>query len=199
MEGRFRVKNVLIGFLVIFGLAAAAMVSACSGGESSAEPRTVASVDLERYAGLWYEIAKIPNRFQRNCDSGTTAEYVLRDDGLIGVVNRCRKADGEAIETSGVARVVDGDTRAKLEVSFVSFLGLRLFWGDYWVVGLDDEYRWAVVGHPERRYGWVLARNISLTPGQWEAVRAVLVEQGYDPDDFEQTRHDGAGAGAGDA
>jgi len=190
------VRKVITGFLVVFGVAAAATGSACSAGNEANAPRTVASVDLERYAGLWYEIAKIPNRFQRTCDSGTTAEYVLRDDGRIGVVNRCRKADGEVIETSGVARVVDADTGAKLEVSFVSLLGLQLFWGDYWVIGLDDGYRWAVVGHPERRYGWVLARSPSLAPGQWEAIRALLVGQGYDPDDFEMTRHDGAAAGS---
>jgi apolipoprotein D and lipocalin family protein len=189
------VKKVVFGILFVFGAAAAVTGSACSAGEPSGAPRTVDSVDLERYAGLWYEIAKIPNRFQRKCDSGTTAEYRLRDDGLIGVVNRCRRADGEVIESTGAARVVDAESRAKLEVSFVNVFGLRLFWGDYWVIGLDGEYRWAIVGHPERRYGWVLARSPSLSPGQWEAVRAVLVEKGYDPNDFEMTPHGGAAQG----
>lgn len=187
-------NRVIIGLLVLFGAAAAGTGSGCSAGEPSGGPHTVAAVDLKRYAGLWYEIAKIPNRFQRGCDSGTTAEYVLRDDGLIGVVNRCRKANGDLMEASGVARVVDARTGSKLEVSFVNILGLRLFWGAYWVIGLDEDYRWAVVGHPERRYGWILARSPSLTSDQWETVRALLIEQGYDPEAFEMTRHAAGGA-----
>lgn len=96
-------------------------------------------VDLGRYTGLWYEIAKIPNRFQKQCVRGTTAEYTLRDDGKITVVNRCFKEDGSLDEAQGVAKIEDTQTNAKLKVSFVSFLGWRPFWGDYWVPGWDGE------------------------------------------------------------
>jgi lipocalin len=84
---------------------------------------TVKAVDLERYVGLWYEIAKIPNRFQKQCVSGTTAEYTLREDGRITVVNQCVKKDGEVDDAEGIAKVVDTTTNTKLKVSFVSFPG----------------------------------------------------------------------------
>ncbi len=81
-------------------------------------------------------------------------------DGRLSVLNQYIKRSGNVDQATGVAKVVDPVSRAKLKVSFVSFLGWRPFWGDYWVIGLDDDYRWAVVGSPDRRYGWVLARCI---------------------------------------
>ena len=112
---------------------------------------TVDAVDLDRYVGLWHEIARIPNRFQKQCARGTTAEYTLRGDGRIRVVNRCVKGDGGTDEAEGVAKVVAGANNSKLKVSFVSFLGWRPFWGDYWVIGLDEDYQWAVIGTPDRK------------------------------------------------
>jgi apolipoprotein D and lipocalin family protein len=141
-------------------------------------------VDLNRYVGLWYEIAKIPNRFQKNCIRGTTAEYRLRSDGQLTVVNRCLKSDGSQDEASGVARIVDKASNAQLEVSFVSFLGWRPFWGDYWVIGLDPDYRWAVVGTPDRKYGWILARSAVLPQTTLDRIFALLAENGYDRRQF---------------
>ncbi|HMB71469.1 MAG TPA: lipocalin family protein [bacterium] len=149
----------------------------------------VDSVDLERYAGLWYEIAKVPNRFQDQCVSGTTARYALREDGRIDVLNRCVEEDGGLDEAEGVAKVVDS-SGAKLKVSFVSFLGWRPFWGDYWVIGLDDEYRWAIVGTPDRNYGWVLARTPSLPPEALDGILTVLERNGYRRDAFEMSPQD---------
>ena len=146
---------------------------------------SVTEVDLERYAGRWYEIAKIPNRFQKQCGYGTTAEYMLREDGRIDVINRCFRNDGRPKEAKGVARIVDTTSHAKLEVSFVSFLGWRPFWGDYWVIGLDDEYRWAVIGTPDRKYGWVLARTPSLDEEVREKVFEILERNGYVQTAFE--------------
>src|SRR5690606_10310949 len=117
--------------------------------------QTVDAVDLERYSGSWYEIAAFPQRFQKGC-TDTTATYAPREDGEIDVTNRCRK-DGEWDVTEGRARVVDPETRAKLEVSF-----FPLTWGDYWIIDLSPEYRWAVVGHPSRDYLWILSRTPSL-------------------------------------
>ena len=150
-------------------------------------PTTVARVDLDRYSGLWYEIAKIPNRFQDQCVSDTTAEYALREDGRIDVVNRCITVAGDPDEAQGVARIVDADTQARLEVSFVSLFGWYLFWGDYWVLGLAEDYAYSVVGHPERRYGWILSRTPTLDDEKLQHVRNLLSEQGYDPEDFEVT------------
>lgn len=155
------------------------------------EPVTVPSVDLERYTGLWYETAKIPNPFQRKCALNTTAEYTIRDDGRIDVVNRCTKENGKIIKARGVAKIADQNTRARLKVSFVSLLGIRLFWGDYWIIGLDEEYRWAIVGDPSRTYGWVLSRTPQMTEADWDQVNGILKAQGYDPDRFVKTVQDG--------
>lgn len=153
----------------------------------SSPPQTVGYVDLERYAGLWYEIAKIPNSFQDQCISGTTAMYTLSEDGEILVVNSCVDEDGEIDEAEGVARVVDKKSNAKLEVSFVSFLGWRPFWGDYWIIGLNENYQWAIVGHPERKYGWILSRVKEPDQETMNEVFQILKDQGYNPADFEMS------------
>ncbi|MBN1783335.1 lipocalin family protein [bacterium] len=150
-------------------------------------PATVDTVDLNRYAGLWYEIAKIPNRFQKQCAGNTTAMYTLREDGGIDVVNRCGKENGDMSEARGVARIADPVTCAKLRVSFVSFLGWRPFWGNYWIIGLDGDYRWAVVGDPSRKYGWILSRTPQLAEADRHEANRILTEQGYDPGRFVDT------------
>jgi apolipoprotein D and lipocalin family protein len=153
--------------------------------------QTVASVDLQRYLGTWYEIATIPSRFQKGC-VGVTATYTVRPDGRIGVVNRCRKhtLDGEEKSISGKAWVVDRATNAKLKVQF--------FWpftGSYWIIELDPEYRYAVVGHPGRDYLWILSR----TPQMDEALYATLSERiaahGYDVSRIVRTLQPAAEAG----
>jgi apolipoprotein D and lipocalin family protein len=164
--------------------------AAAEAGPDRATPVPVARVDLERYTGTWYELAKIPNRFQKDCAGGTTATYSLRSDGRIEVVNRCRKPDGTFKEARGVARVVDNATQARLKVSFFSVLGIRPFWGDYWIIGLGADYRFAVVGSPDRKYGWVLSRTPDPGPEVLERAFAILTRQGYDPADFEITRQD---------
>ncbi|MBN2031032.1 lipocalin family protein [bacterium] len=158
-------------------------------GRDQNEPITVDMVDLGRYVGLWYEIAKIPNRFQRQCERNTTAQYMLREDGKIDVVNRCVDENGEMVEAKGIAKIVDGVSNAKLKVSFVRLLGISLFWGDYWIIGLDENYQYAVVGTPDRRYGWILSRKPELSQEEMDRVFAMLHEQGYNPEDFEMTLH----------
>lgn len=150
-------------------------------------PRPVERVDLQRYLGRWYEIAAIPNFFQRHCARDTTADYALREDGLISVTNTCVQASGEADRAQGVARVVDPATKARLEVSFVSLLGFQLFWGDYWVIGLGEDYEYALIGTPTRRWGWILARDPNPPEVQVQAWLAELKGQGYDPSAFVRT------------
>nr|MCU0364652.1 lipocalin family protein [Ignavibacteriaceae bacterium] len=135
---------------------------------------TVKQVDLKKYAGLWYEIAKIPNSFQDHCAYGTTAEYKLEKDGSIQVINKCYDENGEPDIADGVANVVDKKTNSKLEVSFVSFLGIRPFWGDYWIIGLDENYKWAVIGTPGRKYGWILSRTPSLPDETMQKIFEIL-------------------------
>lgn len=148
-------------------------------------PTTVKYVDLKKYAGLWYEVAKIPNSFQDQCIKNTTAKYTLAEDGEIKVTNSCIDEDGEVDDASGVVRVVDKKSNAKLEVSFVSFLGWRPFWGDYWIIGLDENYQWAIVGTPNRKYGWVLSRTPNLDNTTMDKIFGIIKDQGYDPKKFE--------------
>ncbi len=137
---------------------------------------TVAHVDLDRYLGTWYEIANFPQSFQKGC-TATTANYALRDDGEIDVVNACRKDSVEGPEkvARGRARVVDTSTNAKLEVSF-----FRPFWGDYWVIDLGADYEYAVVGHPSRDYLWILSRTPTMAPDVYDAIVARLAGMGYE-------------------
>jgi len=153
-----------------------------AGAACAAEPlTTVGTVDLSRYAGQWYEVARYPNRFQSQCIGDTTATYRLRDDGDVGVVNRCRTADGMD-EANGVARRVDGRTD-RLEVSFLPAVlrWLPLGWGRYWIIELAPDYRYAVIGEPSREYLWVLARARTLSPEDRRAIEARLPVHGYDP------------------
>ena len=154
------------------------------------EPVTVNHVDLQRYIGLWYEIAKIPNRFQKQCARNTTATYSLNEDGTIKVINRCVQEDGSEDKAAGIARVVDVESNAKLEVSFVSIFGFHLFWGDYWIIGLDEDYRYVVVGSPTRKYGWILCRDKIMSEEMFQEAQQILIEQGYNPNDFEMSRQD---------
>jgi apolipoprotein D and lipocalin family protein len=148
-------------------------------------PTTVRYVDLKKYAGLWYEVAKIPNSFQDHCIKGTTAKYILKDDGEIAVINSCIDEDGEVDDADGLARIVDKKTNAKLEVSFFSIFGWRPIWGDYWIIGLDENYQWAIVGTPSRKYGWVLSRTPKLDETTMNNIFSIMKNQGYDPKKFE--------------
>ena len=149
---------------------------------------TAPSVDLERYAGTWYEQARLPLFFQRNCIANTTANYSLRADGRIDVVNQCDKDNGERVESRAIARQV-GDSTSKLEVRFAPrFLSFLPFvWGDYWIISLDPDYRWALVGSPDRKYLWILTREQSIPANQLETLIGMAQEQGYDTSEMIRT------------
>ena len=145
---------------------------------------TVSSVDLTRYLGRWYEIGSFPMFFQRNCIADTTAEYSPREDGGIAVRNRCRTEEG-FIEAEGKATTVEDSGNARLKVSF--------FWpfsSDYWIIGLDNDYRWAVVGNPNRKYLWILSRTPNLAAAELELAKAAAVAQGYDLSMLRMTRQE---------
>lgn len=160
--------------------------------QDKGKPTPVESVDLERYAGLWYEIARIPNRFQNDCVGAATATYELRDDGRIDVINRCTKENGETKEARGEARL-DDKGGARLQVSFFSILGWRPVWGNYWILDLGEDYEYSVVGEGSRKYGWILSRSPTIEDERLEALFESLRSQGYDPAEFEVF---GAAAGA---
>jgi len=173
-------------------LAILASLAALAGCSTSTTERlrlppleTVAHVDLARYVGTWYEIASFPQSFQRGCVA-TTATYAIRGDGDIDVLNRCRKdtLGGPEKSALGRARVMDGATNAKLEVSF-----FRPFWGDYWIVDLGPDYDYAVVGHPGRDYLWILSRARTMPEAIYEGILARLKAQGYDTSRLMRTLH----------
>ncbi|MBL8921432.1 MAG: lipocalin family protein [Myxococcaceae bacterium] len=138
--------------------------------------KTVERVELTRYLGTWYEIASFPQSFQKGC-TATTANYALREDGEIDVTNRCRKGalDGPESVATGRARVVDPKSNARLEVSF-----FRPFWGPYWVIDLEPDYAFAVVGHPGRDFLWILSRTPTLEPTVYDGILQRLQAQGYE-------------------
>jgi apolipoprotein D and lipocalin family protein len=146
-------------------------------GSAGAPLGVVDSLDLERYAGRWFEIASFPQAFQRGCVA-TTASYTPLQDGTLRVVNECRDAtlDGPLRRAEGRAWRADPENdAAKLKVQF--------FWpfrGDYWVIDLDPEYRWAVVGHPSRRYLWILSRSPTLAPDVYAKILARIEAHGYE-------------------
>lgn len=153
--------------------------------------RTVEQVDLHRYLGDWFEIARFPNRFQRNCAGDVRASYASRADGRLDVINRCRTADG-IVEARGVARVVDARTSAKLKVRFapamLSFL--PFVWGDYWILGLASDYSWAVVGSPDRSYLWILARTTEMDAEAFRSAVDVARGNAFDVDRLIRTSHE---------
>lgn len=136
--------------------------------------QTVAQVDLNRYLGLWYEIGRYPNSFQKGC-LGSTAMYTARPDGKIDVLNSCRDAqDGSLREAKGCAWVIDNTGNARLKVSF--------FWpfrGDYWIIDLGREYEYAVVGTPNRRYLWILSRTPEMHSDILEKILQNVEKQGF--------------------
>lgn len=151
-------------------LALPAFLASCA---SVPPPSTVPSVDLARYAGEWHEVESFPAWFQRGCVA-TKATYTPLPGGKIRVVNTCRRG-GKDVSIEGSARVVAGSNNSKLKV--------RFFWpfeGDYWILDVDPSYRWAAVGHPGRKYLWILSRTKQLDPDLLARIRSRLAAQGYD-------------------
>lgn len=145
--------------------------------------QTVPKVEVQRYLGRWCEIARYPNRFQKDCASGVTADYSLRSDGKITVLNQCKKADGKNKTAKGKAKIVDKSTNAKLKVTF-----FWPFYGDYWIIDLGERYDYAVVSEPSRKYLWILSRTPALSDSTYEAILRRLRTNGFDPSRLMRTR-----------
>jgi len=141
----------------------------------------VEKVDLGSYTGRWFEIARYPNSFERGC-VGVTADYSLRQDGRINVINTCIEGslDGDVRTIQGIARVVDEKTNAKLAVTFFG-----PFEGDYWILELGNDYEYAVVGDPSRKFLWILSREPMLDEALLGGILSRLPERGYDPESLE--------------
>ena len=150
---------------------------------------TIPSLDVPRYMGTWFEIAKYPNRFQKMCVADTRAEYQLQPAGTVQVTNRCRMANGEMNTAVGEARQIGPATSPKLEVRFApAWLSLLPFvWGDYWVIDLDEAYQLVAVAEPKREFLWILSRTATVNAAAYDALVARLQRQGFETSRLERT------------
>jgi apolipoprotein D and lipocalin family protein len=156
-------------------VAALFLASVALADDEKRPVQTVSSVDLSRYTGTWYEIARYPNRFQKQCTGNVTASYELRDDGNVTVVNSCKTEDGETDTAKGKAKIVDSRTNARLKVSFFG-----PFYGDYWIINLGPNYEYAVVGTPDRNYLWILSRTPQMDEALYDVLLQRVAAQGFD-------------------
>ena len=136
---------------------------------------TVPSVDLQKYLGRWYEISSFPQSFQKGCHC-TVAEYSM-EKNFVRVINTCRKdsPEGKVKQAKGKAFVVNGSNNAKLRVQF--------FWpfrGDYWIIDLAEDYSFAVVGAPDRKYLWILSRAPQMDEGLYQEIVKRCADKGFD-------------------
>jgi len=155
-------------------LLSSTVFAALTADARKSELDVVQSVDLSRYVGRWYEIARLPNGFQKKCIDAVTAEYSIRPDGKIGVINRCRKASGEFTTAKGKAKIADKKTNAKLKVTF-----FWPFYGDYWILDLGPNYEYAVVGEPGRKYLWILSRSPQIDEALYQQLLQKMAAQGF--------------------
>ncbi len=155
----------------------------CTGARADDAPplQPIPQLDVARYMGRWYEIAKFPNRFQRKCVADTSAEYRLLDEQRIRVVNRCRLSDGKMDEAIGLARQA-GELPSQLKVRFApAWLGFLPFvWGNYWVIDLDPDYQLAAISEPTREYLWILSGTPRIAPDAYAAMIKRLTAMGLD-------------------
>jgi len=184
MRPRFALASLALISIAAVGVAAFASRIAGPVG-NRAVPQPAKPVDLKRYVGLWYELARYENGFERNCEA-VTAAYRALPDGSIQVVNSCRRGsiDGRLAVAKGRARVVQGSANAKLKVSFFG-----PFFGDYWVLDHADDYSWSIVGEPSGRFLWILARDPNPDSATREHLQARVESLGYDPRLIRQTAH----------
>ena len=162
-------KRVLIFAMLAFGL------SACLGVPDGVKP--VQDFEIDRYLGKWYEIARLDHRFERGL-SNVTAQYSLRDDGGVRVINRGYKsADGQWEEAEGKAFFVGDTTTGMLKVSFFG-----PFYGAYNVIALDQDYQWSLVAGPDKDYLWILSRKPQLEEGVFDQLVAQAKASGFDTD-----------------
>ncbi len=191
-------KKQVDGALILKGLALLAVaggVMAISLAASSQDKPldVVKDVDFKRYSGRWFEIARLPNRFEDDCARDVTATYTPRPDGRITVVNRCVKKDGSVNEAEGIARRVDGKPPSVLQVRFapgwLSFL--PNVWGDYQIIALAPDYTHALVGSPDRKYLWILGRTPEIDGSVYEKLTARAASQGFDVSRIIKTQQSG--------
>lgn len=177
-------------FSILFGSMLLAFSTTTFSQTADTPVKTIASLDVPRYMGTWYEIAKFPNWFQKKCVSNTQAVYSIRPDGNLKVLNSCKTADGEISQAEGTARQEGSKDSPKLEVRFapewLSFL--PMVWGEYWVIDLDAQYQVAAVSDSKREYLWVLSRTPQLDKKTYDELLLRLRGQQFDTRKLETTQ-----------
>ena len=169
--------------IIYLGLVLIGAFSVVQPAFSQVPLQSVPKVDLNRYTGRWYEIAKYPNSFERKCYRNVTAAYTLRSDGKISVVNACATREGKLTQSNGWAKVIDQKTGSKLKVTF-----FWPFFGDYWIIDLSPNYEYAVVGEPSRKYLWILSRTAKIDDKLYAEIAGRLAAKGYDASKLERGR-----------
>ena len=167
----------------VLAIASFVLLSATTARGAKRPLQVVPSIDLSRYSGKWFEIVRLPNSFQKRCAGEVTAYYTIESDGEITVVNRCREMNGKIAEAKGTARRADKNKpnsilKVRFAPSLLSFL--PFVWGDYQIIGLAHDYSYAMVGTPDRKYLWILARTPQLDEATYEQLVAAAKEQGFD-------------------
>jgi apolipoprotein D and lipocalin family protein len=181
--------------VLIAGCLAALSALGLAHAQSKPPLRVVPEVDLARYAGQWYEIARFPNRFQKRCAGEVTAQYTLQPSGKISVLNRCRLENGGQIQAEGVARVVGkGQPNSSLKVRFApAFLSfIPQVWGDYQIIALSPDYTHALVGDPAREYLWILSRSPQMDDATYNQLVDEARAQDFDVSRLQKTRQYGS-------
>ena len=173
----------MIANLIFISVITTTVLGSVAGLNRRSELEVVGAVDLSRYAGRWYEIARLPNRFEKKCADSVTATYTLRSDGKVDVVNRCRKANGDYTTAKGKAKIVD-KTNAKLKVTF-----FWPFYGDYWILDLGSNYEYAVVGAPNRDYLWILSRTPEFDEQLYQSLLGKMAARGFKTERMIRTSH----------
>lgn len=172
----------LLGHCAWIALGAGSAQASEASVESIPPPlTTIASLDVPRYLGRWYEIAKYPNQFQKKCVSDIRADYSRQANESLKVFNRCTRQDGQTSEAIGEARQIGSATSPKLKVRFapawLSFI--PMVWGNYWVIELDPDYQVVAVSEPTRQYLWILARSPEISPKTYADLAAKLEKMGF--------------------
>lgn len=172
-------------FIAILSIAAIAAIQAVAQTKLEAVP----SIDLNKYVGKWYEIAKYPNKFQKQCVANTTANYTLKQNGRIEVKNECLLKDGKNDTATGEAKIDDKKSNSKLKVRFApgALSWLPFVWANYWVIDLDADYQYAVIGEPKREYFWVLSRKPTMDDATYQNILRRAETMGFNPAKVEKS------------
>lgn len=183
-----KLSHALIRALIVLSLLPACGACAFAQSETTAL-RAIDRLDVQRYLGRWYEIARYPNKFQSQCVSDASADYALQPDGRISVLNQCRMPNGEWSRARGVARQIGAADSARLKVRFApEWLSLLPWvWGDYWIIDLDASYGLVAVSEPSRQYLWILSRTPQVPEASYASLLQRLATHGLDTQRLQRT------------